>query len=245
MNRMMLLASAAVLAGCHGKYKKAAPALGSVHPIVGVDGTAEVWMDAEEAAGPTSNPAIGISQLVVGAVLYKRGARVENVLTDRVAPADIQAEAIAGVSEGAESPPLPFMVDDEGVHPLLITVERYGVVVEDGLPSVASELSFELYDADSGERLYRADHRCVTPFHRVDIPDVPMLGVHELVAMKQLDKMSGKKLSEAVSWQVRACAEEAARQMAVHAGAVPRERLAWSDFFDESVVPGQTHWTPM
>lgn|GEM_PF-4602632 len=226
-----VLTTATLATACHGRYRRTAPGMGSVRVVTTVDGTASVRVPAMEAAGDTSNPAVGISQLVAGVVLFEQAEKIEAKLSKSADSKAVRAAVEAGLATGASTYALPFEVREDGDHPLHVTVVDHGFVVDSGLPALETVLRLELLDGQTHDRMYRTTHTCTTPISSTDVPDLPMLGPHEIAAFGLLRRLPAESMGPWIALHAEDCAVEAMQWMGVHAGTEdrPKEEWTWVD----------------
>ena len=138
-------------AGCHAKFKKAAPTLGAVRPQV-----------VSVAAGPSI--AIGSTGSgVIDAVNGLRSIDVAEKLSRQVRLEQVNDAFQAGLAETlADGPPFG-LTNDKKAPTLQVEVENYGL----SIPQMGAEAAFvydlrvRIYRPD-GERVYSASLSCGT-----------------------------------------------------------------------------------
>ncbi|MBM4365839.1 MAG: hypothetical protein FJ102_06455 [Deltaproteobacteria bacterium] len=212
MNRATLLLLPLLL-GCHAKFKKYAPTLGSVRSQVVDTGVPYVSLGATYVGGP---PVLEVASAVVNTVQAVRSIEQTDRIARAVDPNAVANSLVEGVRDTLGSGP-PFAFTDSPDAPLLqITVESYGLFVPYiGAPGVFTyNLGVHIYTRE-GERVYTNSVECATDAGAGE-PVERVLAVVDNVA--KLDSMSDAEINDAFVQIGRYCGSVLVQEMRQHAG---------------------------
>jgi hypothetical protein len=219
MNRPLLatlaLLSLATSAGCHRRYKNAAPELGSVQLNVKLDVQPSIaGAELSDVKVPEdSADAVALGAEIATAAL---SIKVAKILTKAVDPAAVEAALTKGVVDKTARRPPPYAVSEaKGKGDLEVTVTGYGVSVQGGSPSVWISTQTAIYERD-GDKVYRASETCST-----DLPGLlPMAlpgRVGELQAMASLAELKPKEIEAVLGSLAVTCGKKVAAELVKHA----------------------------
>lgn len=202
-------------AGCHGRYRRAAPDIGSAKldvviaaqpTIAGADLSS---MEAPETAADvvTLGTEIATAALAV---------KVATILNKAVDPEAVEGALTKGIVEKAERRPPPYSVSEKkGKADLEITITGYGLSVSGGVPAVWLTTSSAIYERD-GDRVYRASERCETELPTL-LPIALPGQVGELQAMASLAELKPAQLEALLGALAETCGKKVAKELVQHA----------------------------
>lgn len=204
-----------LLAGCHAKFKREAPTLGSVRTQVVTTGGP--YVELGHVAVATDNALIAAAATVVNVVQDVKGMD----LADRIAGAvDVQAVNRAfndGVAQTLQAGP-PFAYTDAPDAPATLQVEvlSYGLYVPAiGAPGVFTyDIRVRIYKRD-GERVYKARHSCEVGAGTPGIPETVLGVVNNFAEMKE---MSDAEIQQSFATLAAYCGQTFVVRMRRHAG---------------------------
>ncbi len=216
MKHALLWTAALATAGCHAKFKKYAPTLGSVRTQVIVTGGPTVDLGEMEGSGT------GDLGDAVAAVVNVVQAVKEVDLARRIADAvdvrqvnDAMEQSLADTL--GSGPPFAWTADEKSAGALLqVEVLSYGLQVPGiGLPGVFTyELRTRIYKPD-GERVYSARTECSVDAGDPKAVSVALGAVNNA---RQIKEMSDEDIQAAFDSVAAYCGQELVRKMRKHAG---------------------------
>jgi hypothetical protein len=153
----VVLAAATVLAGCHAKFKKAAPTLGAVRPQV-----------VSVAAGPSIMLG-GTGSAVLDVVNGIRSIDVAEKLARQVRLEQVNDAFQAGLADTLGDGPPFGLTGDKGAPTLQVEVTNYGMSIPQmgGPGAFVYDLRVRIYRPD-GERVYSSSLSCGTAIGGAD-----------------------------------------------------------------------------
>ena len=220
MNRFLYaLTALALTTGCHGKYKRNADALGKVSVVVRAPTNPEVMVGSpmvsvdtgeEKSPAEQAQDAAEVGMHVASVVL---GQKAQKKLNKAVTSKEAREALKVAFMDDVDSQPLPYDVGEKGKARLTIEITDFGLDATSGQPSAFVRTRTTIHNR-KGERVYKATETCT----RTLGPgmDIPLSGVDELVAVKQLADLSPKKMEKVVTAVVEQCAEEVSNELVKH-----------------------------
>lgn len=191
--------------GCHGRFKRAAPALGDVR--------AQVLSEQRPSVRLGSAP--GEVGMVVDLVNGVKTVDVERKLQRSVDVDTMNAAFLEGLHDGLEGGP-PFGLTDEKRAPVLqVEVMNYGLEV----PSLGAQgvftydLRVRLYDRD-GRRVYKTRLSCDTP---AGDPKAVSQALGTVNNAKTVDQMGRRAIQHAFDEAAWLCGSELTAKLRKHA----------------------------
>ena len=217
--RMLLLVAALVgLTGCHARYKKMSPHIGSVQPLVGDPGEPVVdvrGMGDTDSGGSLIEDAIDV---VVGVGVATKATRVEARLQRAVDPEQVAAALESSILEAPSRRRLPHRISPQGRHHMQLEIVDYGIGVSSRGPVVQTTIQVRIDRKRDGRRVYRASTTCAEPLARMS--DIVIPGVDQLQtlhALAAVQEMNRKGLRKATLRGVQLCGEQVVDNMVRHA----------------------------
>lgn len=229
--RATLTLSMAVLMGCHGRFKKAAPGIDDIRLEVVTTSAPEVNLGKSVgplgavamAAGSADDSGLGWDEAAgaVGVVVdvaqevkeAKQSKRLAKAISgDRQEAA--MAEGVAEVLEGG----VPFAVTTEDGADAVLQLE----IVHLGLdvPAIGAQghysytVKARMYD-DRGKLVYKSRMHCTSA---AGDPDALAVALGTVNNVKQLKDMSNKQIDKVFAQVAEDCGGDLARKMRKHAG---------------------------
>lgn len=209
MSRTLLLALI-LGTGCHAKFKKAAPTLGSVGVQVVTTGAPSVDLGTIPATNTPIDVIVDVAKEVG-----------ENTLEERIAKAvevtEVEAAFAQGIAAALGSGP-PFAYTDAADAPAKLQVEvtSYGLASA-GL-GASGEFSYALkariYRAN-GERVYKYSTTCTPGAQDADTAGQIVQAIENV---RKIDKMSKAEMNDLFVETARYCGRELVLRMREHAG---------------------------
>lgn len=214
-----LVLLALMAGGCHAKFKREAPTLGSVRTQVITTGGPVVQLGHVPMVGDDS-PLGTLANIAAVAVNISQEIKAGDVagrIGNAVRTEDVNHAFNDGVAQTLQGGP-PFAYTDDPNAPATLQVEvlSYGLSVPYlGAPGVFTyDLKVRIYKKD-GDRVYKASHACEIGAGTPGVTE-SVLGVVNNV--KEIKEMSDEEINSAFATMSAYCAQTFVIKMRKHAG---------------------------
>lgn len=219
MPRKTLLALALVaLTGCHARYKKLAPSIGSVRPTVAQPGAPTLSLGSAATPEVSGDVIEDVVDAAVAVGTITQAPKAQGVLRRAIQPEEVAAALEASLMQSPMEAALPHKIGPNGKHVMQVRVNDYGVDVSGGAPVFFTSVSVRIDRKRDGKRVYRATTTCTEPL--TDMPDIPLATVQKFQALQGLSEVAAltpEELEAIALTGIERCGQRVVERMARHA----------------------------
>jgi hypothetical protein len=216
----MLAAVLISLTGCHARYKKMAPRIGSVRPVVATPSAPSLNLGSAVAPSVGTGTVVGdVVEVVVAAGAVTQGPKAHAKLRRAVKPDDVAAALQAALMEAPGEAAVPHAIGSNGKHVMRVEVTDYGIDVSSGAPEFFTSVSVRIDRKRDGKRIYRASTTCTESIG--SMPNIPISAVEKLQTLQglaEVTSLTNKELRAIAMNGIERCGERVVERMVRHAG---------------------------
>lgn len=216
--KTVLAVAIAALAGCHPRYKKLAPTIGSVRPAVAQPGAPTLELGPAATPEATGNVVTDVVDAAVAVGTISQAPKAHGVLRRAVQPEAVAAALEASLMASPMEAALPHKIGPKGKHVMQVTVNDYGIDVSGGAPVFFTTVSVRIDRKRDGKRVYRASTTCTEPL--TDIPDIPLATVQKFQTLQGLSEVAAltpEELEAIALKGIDRCGQRVVERMVRHA----------------------------
>jgi len=197
--------------GCHGRFKRHAYTLDSVHAQVIVTGGPTVTV-------PTSTTGVAAVDAMANIGMAVGSATTAGKIRSAVDIPQMSKEMRASVGDAVgDGPPFPYASDDTSGSLMEVNIRDFGVNASTGIPDFQFTGVVKIYREDDGWRVYRNRFRCSSRSGGWNAGG--MVGIGQSAGgLIQLAEMDESEIRQTMDQQARVCGQYVVSEMRRHAG---------------------------